>query len=119
MGRIVAKSKLTFSESDGLADRLRKVVPRGFVEKKMFGGYGFMSGGNMVIGTTAKGALLVRIDPEKQAAALKRKGAFEMHMGERTMKGFIGVDPDELTDDDALKSWLDFALAYTKTLPPK
>lgn len=119
MGRIVAKSKLTFSESDGLADRLRNVVPRSFVEKKMFGGYGFMSGGNMVIGTTAKGALLVRIDPAKQAEALKRKGAFEMHMGERAMKGFIAVDPDELPDDDALKDWIAYAVKYAKELPPK
>lgn len=119
MGRIVAKSKLTFSESDGLADRLRKVIPRGFVEKKMFGGYGFMSGGNMVIGTTAKGALLVRVDPDKQAEALKRKGAFEVHMGPHPMTGFIGVDPDELPDDDALKDWIAYAMNYAKTLPPK
>ena len=119
MERIVAKSKLTFSESDGLAHRLRKVIPRGFVEKKMFGGYGFMQGGNMVIGTTAGGALLVRIDPDKQAEVLKRKGAFEMHMGARPMTGFIGVDPDELPDDDALSDWIAYALKYAKTLPPK
>lgn len=115
----MAKSKLTFSESDGLADRLRKVMPRGVVEKKMFGGYGFMQGGNMVIGTTNTGALLVRVDPDKQAEALKRKGAFEMHMGERPMKGFIAVDPDELSDDDALKGWIAYAMRYTKTLAPK
>ena len=53
--------------SDALADRLRPLLAGkpGVVEKKMFGGIGFMLRGNMAIGTTAKGELLVRIDPDK------------------------------------------------------
>ncbi len=41
----------------------------GIVEKKMFGGIGFMLNGNMAVGTTAKGELLVRIDPDKASDA--------------------------------------------------
>jgi TfoX/Sxy family transcriptional regulator of competence genes len=105
--------------SDAMGDRLRPLLPPGLVEKKMFGGIGFMLNGNMVVGTTAKGALLVRVDPAKQDEALKRKGAFEMHMGPRPMTGFIAVDETGTPDDAALKDWIAFAMAYAETLPPK
>ena len=107
--------------SDAMGDRLRPLLGNkpGIVEKKMFGGLGFMLDGNMVIGTTAKGALLVRVDPAKQAEALKRTGAFEMHMGPRAMTGFIAVDEEGTPDDAALKEWIAYAMKYAKTLPAK
>lgn len=104
--------------SDALADRLRPLLP-GLAEKNMFGGKGFMLNGNMAIGTTAKGALLVRIDPSRQAEALARPGAYEMHMGPRPMTGFIAVDPETLADETALRGWIAYALTYAETLPPK
>lgn len=104
--------------SNALADRLRPMLV-GLAEKSMFGGKGFMLNGNMAIGTTAKGALLVRIDPANQAAALARPGAYEMHMGPRPMTGFIAVDPETLPDEAALRGWIAYALTYAETLPPK
>lgn len=105
--------------SDAMGNRLRPLLPAGLVEKKMFGGLGFMLGGNMAIGTTAKGELLVRIDPDKQAEALARPGAYQMHMGTRPMTGFIAVDASGTPDDAALGRWIAYALTYAKTLPPK
>jgi TfoX/Sxy family transcriptional regulator of competence genes len=106
--------------SDDLAARLRPLLARkaGLEEKKMFGGVGFMLEGNMLIGTTAKGALLVRIDPAKADDALAR-GAELMHMGPRVMSGFVSVDAGTLKDDAALKDWIDYSSKYVKTLPPK
>ena len=107
--------------SDALAKRLRPLLMKrhGMVEKKMFGGIGFMLHGNMAVGTTAKGELLVRIDPDMQAAALKRPGAFQMMMGERQMSGFIAVSTDSIDDQDDLKAWVDYALRYVTLMPPK
>lgn len=105
--------------SDALGDRLRPLLPAGLVEKKMFGGIGFMLNGNMAIGTTAKGELLVRIDPDKQAEALARPGAYQLHMGTRPMTGFIAVDAGGTPDDAALGRWIGYALTYAETLPPK
>lgn len=107
--------------SDALGARLRPLIGAkpGVVEKKMFGGLGFMLNGNMVVGTTAKGALLVRIDPTKADEALAKPGAFEMHMGPRPMTGFIGVDEEGIPDEAALKDWIAYATKYVKTLPPK
>ena len=106
--------------SDELAARLRPLLAsRELVEKKMFGGIGFMLRGNMAIGTTAKGDLLVRIDPTKQAEALARPGAYQMHMGERPMTGFVAVDAAGTSDDAALNRWIAYALSFAETLPPK
>jgi len=105
--------------SDTMGDRLRPLLPAGLVEKKMFGGIGFMLNGNMAIGTTAKGELLVRIDPAKQGEALAIPGACHMHMGARPMTGFIAVDAGGTPDDAALSRWIAYALGFAKTLPPK
>ncbi|RYE48035.1 MAG: TfoX family protein [Hyphomicrobiales bacterium] len=107
------------SASDTMGDRLRPLLPAGLVEKKMFGGLGFMLRGNMAIGTTAKGELLVRIDPGKQAEALAMPGAYQMHMGARPMTGFIAVEASGTADDAALSRWIAYALSFAKTLPPK
>jgi TfoX/Sxy family transcriptional regulator of competence genes len=107
--------------SDIMGDRLRPLLAGtpDIVEKRMFGGIGFMFRGNMAIGTTARGALLVRVDPAKQAEALARPGAFEMHMGPRPMTGFIAVDEEGTPDDDALRDWIAYAMKFAGTLPPK
>jgi len=105
--------------SDALGARLRPLLPAGVIEKKMFGGIGFMLNGNMAIGTTANGELLVRIDPDKQAEALARPGAYQMHMGPRPMTGFIAVDASGTPDEAALGRWIAYALSYAETLPSK
>ena len=107
------------AQADAMGDRLRPLVPKGLVEKKMFGGLGFMLNGNMVIGTTAKGDLLVRVDPDKIELPLSKPGAYQMHMGPRPMTGFIAVDEAGTPDDAALRDWIAFALNYVKTLPAK
>ena len=105
--------------SDAMGERLRPLVPKGLVEKKMFGGLGFMLNGNMLVGTTAKGALLVRVDPQRMDEALARPGAYAMHMGAKVMTGFIAVDPESLPDAGAIKNWIALASKYVKTLPAK
>lgn len=107
--------------SDALASRIRDLIGNkpGLVEKKMFGGTGFMLDGNMVAGTTAKGLLMVRVDPQGQAAALKRTGAIPIEMGTHTMKGFIGVAPEAIETAADLSAWLDWSGEYVRTLPPK
>jgi len=107
--------------SDALAARLRPLLAATpeIVEKKMFGGIGFMLRGNMAIGTTAKGELLVRIDPDRQADVLARPGAYQMHMGPRPMTGFIAVAEGGIADETALAGWVTRAIVFAESLPPK
>jgi TfoX/Sxy family transcriptional regulator of competence genes len=85
----------------------------------MFGAVAFMLDGNMLVATMKDGALLVRTGKEGADEALNRPGAGQMTMGERTMSGYVQVTGDAIEDDEALQAWLDLALAFVRTLPPK
>jgi TfoX/Sxy family transcriptional regulator of competence genes len=102
-----------------LAARIRELFPAdGVEEKKMFGGIAFMLGGNMVCGVT-KDDLMVRVGPDKHEAALDREGARPMDFAGRPMRGMVFVRPAGYASDADLRDWLDLALAFATTLPPK
>jgi TfoX/Sxy family transcriptional regulator of competence genes len=86
-------------------------------EVKMFGGTGFMLNGNLIAMLSKRG-LLVRIGEDRLPEALKRPGARPMEMRGRTMEGYIIADHAELTAK-AAQDWLQLALAFVQTLPPK
>jgi TfoX/Sxy family transcriptional regulator of competence genes len=104
---------------DDLAGRVRAALSntRAIEEIKMFGGIGFMLNGHLMAGASKRG-LLLRVGKERQADALKRPGARPMAMRGRTMDGYVYVDPPALTDGP-LKAWLQMALDFVQTLPPK
>jgi len=87
-------------------------------EVRMFGGIGFMLNGNLVVAASRRG-LLARVGKDQQRDALARPGARPMVMRARTMEGYIYVDPPALADRAAVKPWLQLALAFVRTLPPK
>ena len=103
-----------------LADRIRAAVKDhpNIGEIRMFGGLCFTLNGNMLVGTMKDGGLMARVGEEQDAAALAKPGAEPMAFTGRTMKGFIIVSPDELSDD-ALRDWISMAMAYVGPMPPK
>jgi TfoX/Sxy family transcriptional regulator of competence genes len=105
--------------NDDLAEAVRAAwAGAGLVsEVKMFGGTGFMLNGNMVAALSKRG-LLVRVGKDRQSEALMRPGARPMAMRGRMMEGYIYVDPPALTAA-AVQAWLQLALAFVQTLPPK
>jgi TfoX/Sxy family transcriptional regulator of competence genes len=84
-------------------------------EKNMFGGIAFMVDGNMTIGVI-KDDLIVRVGPEKHQAALKAKGAKPFDFSGKPMSGWIMVAKAGHND---LQKWIDMALDFVRTLPPK
>jgi TfoX/Sxy family transcriptional regulator of competence genes len=104
----------------GLAQRLRERLAgtRGVAEKQMFGGLSFLVDGNMCVGVIG-GELIARVGPDATDAALERPGSRLFDFSGRPMKGWITVDPAALEDDDALAAWVDGALGFVRTLPPK
>jgi hypothetical protein len=84
-------------------------------EVKMFGGIGFMLDGHMVAAVSKRG-LLLRVGPERYAAALVRPGARRVEMQGREMRGYVAVDPQILTRA-ALDAWLSEAAQFVRTLP--
>lgn len=102
-----------------LAERIRDGFSRrlGIVEKRMFGGVVFQSGGNIVVGVW-QDSLIVRLG-DSALTALQEPGVREFDITGRAMKGWVLVDPLVLGSDQVLQSWLDRAYDFVKTLPVK
>ncbi len=101
-----------------LVDMLEmRLNPIGAVSKKMFGGVAFMLSGNMVAGTFRDGVLF-RAGPGFAATAAERPEAKPMEMNGRIAAGYWIV-PEAEIDSATFDFWLDAALAFNATLPPK
>jgi TfoX/Sxy family transcriptional regulator of competence genes len=110
----------TMAYDEGLAERIREVLGElpGLVEKKMFGGVGFMLRGNMACGVNGSD-LIVRVGPEGYEAALGRPYAGVFDMTGRPMTGWVTVAPEGYEDDAALTGWVKQGVDYALSLPPK
>jgi hypothetical protein len=104
-----------------LADRIRQEIgdDPDLTEKQMFGGLAFLIGGNMAIGASGQGGLLVRVDPEESDALVETTSARLMEMRGREMKGWLRVDAEEVPTREALAEWVDRGTAYARSLPAK
>jgi len=79
-----------------LAERVRELISArpGVVERKMFGGLGWMIDGNMACGVMSTEALLVRIEPDEVEAACREPHVHEF--GREEAQGRL---------DQALEQW--------------
>lgn len=103
-----------------LADRVRPLVSRrrGFVEKTMFGGMGFLLHGNMCVGVW-KECLILRIGPVAYDNALAQPHVKEFDITGRAMKGWVMVEPAGVRRDSELSEWVGQAIDFVKGLPKK
>jgi hypothetical protein len=103
-----------------LAERVRQLLdePARLVEKKMFGGIGFLLQGNMACGVH-KDYLMVRISPESQEAALSQPHVRVFDLTGRPMSGWIVVEKEGIAEEEALRYWVRRGVDYALTLPPK
>ncbi len=106
--------------NEELAQRMRARLKRkpGMVEKKMFGGIGFLVNGNMACGVN-KQDLIVRLSDQDFAAALKKPHVRIFDMTGRPMKGWILVSPAGYASEAALESWIEKGISFAKSLPSK
>lgn len=104
----------------GLADRVRLILKRraGFSECRMFGGVAFMINGHMCCGVT-KNELVLRLRPDEVTAALRRPHTRPMDFTGKPMRSMIFVNARGSDSDESLREWVESALAFVRTLPPK
>ena len=105
-----------------VAERVREVIQAraGVTERKMFGGVGWMIGGNMACGVMSSDQLIVRIDPDETEEAIREPHVSEFgRPGSKPMKGFVLVAPEGFADDADLARWVDRGAARASELPPK
>ncbi len=105
---------------EGLAYRIREALEGGppTVEKKMFGGVGFLIQGNMACGVLNED-LIVRVGAERHAAALAAPHARPFDITGRAMKGWVMVAAEGYESDEALQEWLRQGVATALALPAK
>jgi TfoX/Sxy family transcriptional regulator of competence genes len=104
-----------------LADRIRELVGSepGLSEMRMFGGLAFLIGGNMAIGVSGQGGILVRVDPDESDELVSTTNARLMEMRGRSMRGWLRVDSKDLGTKRQLAKWVELGVAYAKSLPAK
>ena len=105
--------------NEKLAERLRselKGMP--FVEKKMFGGVGFLLHGNMAVGVY-KEDLIVRLDPAKHDILIKKGGAKPFDITGKPMKGWLMIEPNGCKTPKQLSGWVKEGIEFALTLPAK
>ncbi len=103
-----------------LASRIRTAVAgrAGVTEKKMFGGVAFLSHGHMFVGVSDR-ALMVRVGKALRQDSLARPHARVMAFTGKPMAGYVFVDAPGIATAATLRFWIDRALDFVATLPPK
>jgi TfoX/Sxy family transcriptional regulator of competence genes len=106
---------------EDLAERIRALIAEepNVTEQRMFGGLGFMVGGNMAVAASGQGGLLVRVDPEETGALVAQPHASKMEMRGREMNGWLRVDAEGVGTDAELGPWVQRGVGYARSLPPK
>jgi hypothetical protein len=84
----------------------------------MFGDLTFMAAGHMCCGV-AGDELVARIGPARAAEAVAEPHVRLCDVTGRPMKSMVTAAPADLGNAEALKSWVDAALAFVETLPRK
>jgi TfoX/Sxy family transcriptional regulator of competence genes len=103
-----------------LAARIRAALADadGISEREMFGGLAVLRHGNMVCGVMGD-ELMLRLGPELADAALDEPHTRPMDFTGRRMKSMVIVAPAGFASDEALAGWVERALGFAATLPPK
>ncbi|HYY20505.1 MAG TPA: TfoX/Sxy family protein [Thermoleophilaceae bacterium] len=106
---------------EDLANRVRELIAAqaGVTEKKMFGGLAFLVNGNMSVGVSGQGGLLVRVDPAETEALLAKPHARPFEMRGRGMQGWLRVDAEGVPTKRQLEPWVRRGVSYARSLPPK
>lgn len=104
---------------ENLAERVRAVLmdDPGLNERKMFGGLAFMLDGHMCCGIVGN-ELMLRLGADAAEQALQREHVRPMDFTGKPMTGMVFVAPDALRGK-ALSQWVNRAVAFVRTLPPR
>ena len=86
--------------------------------KKMFGYPAAFVGGNMATGLFAEQWVVRLPDAEIEAAKMAGAGSFEPMPG-KPMKAFVVIPPADVSDDAAIRRWVERGLAHAGSMPAK
>lgn len=104
-----------------LAHRVRELLvdEDGLSEMRMFGGLAFLLDGNMSVGISGQGGLMVRVDPDATKDLLARPHTRTFVMRGRPMAGWVRVDAEGVATKRQLSAWVRRGMQFARTLPAK
>jgi TfoX/Sxy family transcriptional regulator of competence genes len=105
---------------EGLAERVRRMLrrKRGVTERRMFGGLAFLLHGNMCCGVLDRDVVL-RLGSDGATRALSDPRTRPMDFTGRPLRSMVYVGPAGYRSDADLRAWIDRAVAYARSLPPR
>ena len=106
--------------NEDLDARIKKMVSgwKHTTHKKMFGGVCHLINGNMFCGVH-KDSLILRLGETAAREATGLRGVRKFDITGKPMKGWVMVTEKGYRNDKDLKSWLEKAKKFAKTLPAK
>lgn len=101
--------------NEKLAERIRQQFNKltNVEEKAMMGGLCFMYNEKMCVGIF-KDQLMCRVDPEDVPTLVQRKGATQMDMAGRTMKGYLLIDDSGMKQEEDFQFWISRCIEFNK-----
>ena len=106
---------------EDLAARIRELLEAepGVEEKRMFGGLAFLVNGNMSVGSSGQGGLLVRVPPDDTESLLEGEHVEPMVMRGRELRGWLRVDTEGVRTRRDLETWVERGVTFARSLAPK
>jgi TfoX/Sxy family transcriptional regulator of competence genes len=106
---------------EALADRVREIVAASgeFSEQKMFGGLAFMVAGHMAVAASARGGIMLRVDPDQADELLAKPFCEPFEMRGKPVDGWLRVQADGVKTKRQLERWVMRGVEYARTLPPR
>ncbi len=106
--------------SQSLAERIRLQFSgrRDIIERRMFGGVGFMLRGHLCVGVWQT-SLIARVGPEQAEGALSEPNVRPFDVTGKPMRGWILIEAEAIDEDIQLVRWIELAQDFVSTLPPK
>lgn len=104
---------------DQLVDRIRVILKNeNLIEKKMFGGIGYLINGNMACGVHGNN-LIVRVGKDQYTNLLNRPSAKPFDLTGKAMSGWLEIIPSGTRDEKELAEWIRLGVEFARTLPSK
>lgn len=104
-----------------LLERLDKLKTSGrsdIQKKNMFGGIAYFLKGNMCYGIH-KDFLVLRLGDELSEKVLENPHAKPMDLTGKIMKGWVMIAPKGFEEGQSLSRYVNLAIKFVSTLPPK
>ena len=85
----------------------------------MFGGLAFLVNGNMSVGASGQGGILVRVPPDDTETLLEGEHVEPMVMRGRELRGWLRVDAEGVRGSVSSRPGSNAACPFARSLAPK